>query len=77
MTETSRKRRHFPVPTRWPQAGNNPSRPNRRGRPIVRSLMSSKRLPKRLSQAYDLTRGRIRQPYSNSRASTPELGAAI
>jgi adenylate cyclase len=53
------------------------SRPNRRGQRIVRSLISSKRLPKRLPQAYDLTSVRIRQPYSNSSASTPELGAAI
>ena len=47
--------------------------PNRRGQRIVRSLISSKRL----SKAYDLTSVRIRQPYSNSSASTPELGADI
>ena len=51
--------------------------PNRRGQRIVRSLISSKRLSKRLSKAYDLTSVRIRQPYSNSSASTPELGADI
>ena len=26
MSQTSCKRRHFSVPTRWPQAGNDPSR---------------------------------------------------
>jgi hypothetical protein len=77
MTQTSRERRELPVLMRWSYAGNDTSRHNRHGQPIVRSLMSSKRLPKRPSQAYDLTRVRIRQPYSNSRASTPELGAAI
>jgi hypothetical protein len=77
MTQNSRERRELPVLMRWSYAGNDTSRHNRRGQPIVRSLMSSKRLPKRPSQAYDLTRVRIRQPYSNSRASTPELGAAI
>jgi len=77
MSQTSRERCELPVLMRWPYAGNDTSRPNRRGQRIVRSLMSSKRLPKRLSKAYDLTSVRIRQPYSNSSASTPELGAAI
>jgi len=32
------ERRHFPVPMRWPHAGNDPSRPGLRGRRAVRSL---------------------------------------
>jgi hypothetical protein len=47
--------------------------PNRRGQRIVRSLINSKRLSKRLSKAYDLTSVRIRQPYSNSSASGADI----
>ena len=77
MSQTSHERRKLPVLMRWPYAANDTSRPNRRGQRIVRSLISSKRSPKSLSKAYDPTSVRIRQPYSNSSASTPELGAAL
>jgi hypothetical protein len=77
MSQTSRERRNFPVPIRWPRAGNDPSRPSHCGQRIVRSLISSKRLPKCLSHAYDLTSVQIRQPLSGGITSTHELGAGI
>jgi hypothetical protein len=51
MSQPSRERRELPVLMRWPYAGNDTSRPNRRRQRIVRSLISSKRLPKRLPRA--------------------------
>jgi hypothetical protein len=45
MSQTSRERRNFPVPMRWPHAGSDPSQPGHRGRRTVRSLIRSKRLP--------------------------------
>jgi hypothetical protein len=48
MSQTSRERRNFPVPMRWPYAGNDPSRPGLRGRRAVRSLTRFKRLLKGL-----------------------------
>ncbi len=77
MTQTFRERRELPILMRWSYTGNDTSRPNRRGQRISRPSIGSKRLPKRLSQAYDFTPVRIRQPYSNGSASTPEFGAPI
>ena len=51
MSRASRKRRHFPVQTRWSQAGNNPSRPSHRARRSLSSLIGSQHLPRRLSPA--------------------------
>jgi hypothetical protein len=51
MSQTSRKPRHFPVPMRWPRAGNDPARPRHRAQRTVRPLISYNRLPRRLSDA--------------------------
>ena len=76
MSQTSRKRRHFPVQTRWLQAGNNPSRPSHRARCSLSSLIGSKRLPKRPSPVSGLSM-QIRQPHSAGITSIPEFGASI
>jgi hypothetical protein len=73
MTKTSRERRHFPVPMRWPHAGSDPSRPSHRGQRTLNSLTSSQRLPKRLSHASNPTSVQIRRPHSTSITSTPEI----
>jgi hypothetical protein len=77
MSQTSRQRRHFPVPMRWPHAGNDPSRPSHRSQRTLSSLISSPRLARRLSHASDLTSVQIRRPHSTSITSTPEIGAGI
>ena len=76
MTQTSRKRRHLPVQTRWPQAGNNPSRPSHRARRSLSSLIGSQRLPKRPSPASGPS-AQTRRPHSADITSIPELGASI
>jgi hypothetical protein len=43
MSQTSPERRHFPVPTSWPYAGSDPSRPGHYARRSVRSLIRSER----------------------------------
>jgi hypothetical protein len=77
MTKTSRERRELPVLMRWPHAGNDFSRPSHRGQRTVRSLISSKRLPRRLSHASELTSVQIRRPHPVGITFTPELSAAI
>ena len=76
MTETSRKRRHFPVQTRWPQAGNNPSRLSHRARRSLSSLIGSQHLPRRLSPASGPST-QTRRLHSADIRSTPELGTSI
>ena len=77
MSQTSRERRHFPVPMRWPHAGNDPSRPSRRASTHRALVDSFQRLPRRLSHASDLTSVQIRRPHSVGITSTLELGAGI
>ena len=77
MSQTSRERRQFPVPLRWLQAGNDPSHPNHRGRRTLSSLISSQRLHRRLSHAYDLIRVQIHRSHSAGITSNPDLGAGI
>jgi len=77
MTKTSRERRNFPVPIRWPRAGSDPSRPGHRGQRTTCSLIRSKRLPRCLFQPSDLASVQIRRPLSVGITSTPELGAGI
>ena len=76
MTETSRKRRHFPVQTRWPKAGNNPSRPTHRARRSLSSLSASQHLPRRLSPASGPST-QTRRLHSADIRSTPALGISI
>ncbi len=54
MSQTALQRRDFPVPTRGPRAGSDPSRPGHCGRRTVRSLIRSERLPRYLSYAINL-----------------------
>ena len=75
MSQTSRKRRHLTVPTRWPQASNDPSRPSHRARRSLSSLTSSQRSPRRPSPASGLSM-QIRQPHSAGITSIPEFGAS-
>ena len=77
MSQTSRERRNFPVPMRWPHAGNDPSRPGLRGRRAVRSLIRFKRLLRCLLYASNLARVQIRRPRPVGVTSTLRLGAAI
>ena len=77
MSQTSRKRRHFPVPIRCPHAGNDPSRPGLRGRRTVRSLIRFKRLPRCLFHTSNCASGLIRPPRPVGVTSNIEIGAAI
>jgi hypothetical protein len=77
MSQTSRERREFPVPMRWPYAGNDPSRPSHRGHRTLRSLIGSQCSPRRLSHAYDLASVQIHRPHPVGITSAPELSAAI
>jgi hypothetical protein len=77
MSQTSRERRNFPIPTRWPHAGSDPSRPGHCGRRTARSLICSKRLPICLLDASDLASAKIRRPHPLGVTSTLQLGAAI
>jgi hypothetical protein len=77
MSQTALERRHFPVPMRWPHAGNDPSRPGLRGRRPVCSLIRSERLPRCLLYASNLASALIRRPHPVGVTSTLQLGAAI
>ena len=77
MSQTALERRHFPVPMRWPHAGNDPSRLGHCDRRTERSLIHSKRLPRCLLQAFNLASGLIRRPHPAGVTSTLQLGAAI
>ena len=77
MNQTSRERRNFPVPMRWPYAGSDPSRPGHCGRRTVRSLTPSERLPRCPLHASDLASQQIRRPHPVGVTSILELGAAI
>ena len=77
MSQTTLERRDFPVPMRWPHAGNDPSRPGHCGRRAVRSLIRSKRLPICPLHASNLARVQIRRPRPVGVTSTTEFGAAI
>ena len=77
MSQTSRERRNFPVPMRWPHAGNDPSRPGQRGRRAMRSLIRFKRSLRCLLYASNLASGLICRPHPVGVTSTLQLGAAI
>jgi len=77
MSQTALERRDFPDPMRWPDAGNDPSRPSQRGRRAVRPSIRSTRLPRCPSRAYNLARVQIRRPHPVGVTSTVQLGAAI
>ena len=77
MSQTALERRDFPVPMRWPHAGNDPSRPGLRGRPTVRSLTRFKRLLKGLLYTSYLASVLIRRPQRVGVTSILELSAAI
>ena len=77
MSQTSRERRNFPVPMRWPHAGNDPSRPGHCARRAVRSLIRSERLPRCPLHASNLANVQIRRPHPVGVTSTLELGDAI
>ena len=77
MSQTALERRHFPVPMRWPHAGNDLSRPGQRGRRTVRSLIRSKRLPRCLFHASNLASVQIPLPRPVGVTSNIKIGAAI
>ena len=77
MSQTALERRNFPVPMRWPHAGNDPSRPGQRGRRAVRSLIRFRRLLRCLFHASNLACVQIRRPHPVGVTSTLQLGAAI
>ena len=77
MRQTALERRHVPVPMRWPNAGNDPSRPGLRGRRAVRSLIHFKRLLRSLLYASNLASGLIPRPHPVGVTSTLQPGAAI
>ena len=77
MSQTSRERRNFPVPMRWPHAGSDPSRPSHCRRPTVRSLIRSERLPRCLFHASNLACVQIPLPRPVGVTSNIEIGAAI
>ena len=77
MSQTALERRHFPVPMRWPHAGNDPSRPGLCPRRTGRSLIRSKRSPICLLHASNLACVEIRRPLPVGVTSTLQLGAAI
>ena len=77
MSQTSPERRHFPVPTSWPYAGSDPSRPGHCGRPSVRPLNRSERLARCPLHASNLASVQIRRPHPVGVTSTLKFGAAI
>jgi hypothetical protein len=77
MSQTALERRHFPIPMRWPRAGNDPSQPGLRGRRAMRSLIRFKRLLRCLLYASHLASGLIRRPHPVGVTSTLQPGAAI
>jgi hypothetical protein len=77
MSQIALERRDFPVPTRGPRAGSDPSRPGHCGRRTVRSLIRSERLPGCLLYASNLASVQIPRPRPVGVTSTIELGAAI
>jgi hypothetical protein len=77
MSHTSPERRHFPVPTSWPCAGSDPSRPGHYARRTVRSLIRSERLPGCPCHASNLACVRIPLPHPVGLTSNIEIGAAI
>ena len=77
MSQTSRERRNFPVPMRWPHAGGDPSRSGHCPRRTARSLIRSERLPNCLLRPSNLASALIRRPHPVGVTSTLQLGAAI
>jgi hypothetical protein len=77
MSQTSRERHNFPVPMRWPHAGNDPFRPGHCPRLTGRSLIHSKRSPRCLFRASNLAAVQIPRPRPVGVTSNIELGAAI
>jgi hypothetical protein len=77
MSQTAHQRRHFPVPTSWAHAGNDPSRPGLRDRRAVRSSIRFNRLLRCLFYASNLTNMQIRRSHSAGIISILKLGAAI
>jgi len=77
MSQTALERRHVPVPMRWPHAGNDPSRPTRRDRPAVGSLIRFKRLLRGPIYAFNFANGLIRRPLPVGVTSTLQPSAAI
>jgi hypothetical protein len=77
MSQTSPERRHFPVPTSWPDPGSDPSRPGHYARRTVRSLIPSERLPRCLFHASNLACLQIPLPRPVGGTSNIEAGAAI
>jgi hypothetical protein len=77
MSQTSPERRHFPVPTSWPYAGSDPSRPGHYAQRSVRSLIRSERLPRCLVHASNLAGVQIPLPHPVGVTSNIEIGAAI
>ena len=77
MSQTSCKRRGFPIPLRWLHAGGDLSRPNHIHQCTDRVSLRSEHPPKALSHSADL-------PYNHTRTSHPvsvrpiiKLGAGI
>jgi len=77
MSQTALERRHVPVPMRWPDAGNDPSRPGHCPRRTARSLIRSERLPTCLLHPSNLARVQMRRPHPIGVISILELGTAI
>jgi hypothetical protein len=77
MSQTSPERRHFPVPTSRPYAGNDPSRSGHYARRTVRSLIRSKRLPRCLFHASNRACVQIPLPHPVGVISNVEIGATI
>jgi hypothetical protein len=77
MSQTALERHDFPIPMRWPCAGNDPARPGQRARRTVRLFIRSKRLPRCLLCASNLASALISRPRPVGVTSTIELGAAI
>ena len=77
MSQTSTERRHFPVPTNWPFAGSDPSRPAHYARRTVRSWIRSEHLPRCLLNASNLACVQIPLPHPVGVTSNIEIRAAI
>src|ERR1700724_89212 len=76
MSQTALERRHFPVPMRWPHAGNDPSRLGHCDRRTERSLIRSERLPRCLLYASNLASVQIPRPRPVAPPPTPEFAPA-
>jgi hypothetical protein len=77
MSQTALEHRNFPVPMRWPHAGNDPSRRGHCPRLTGRSLIRSECLPRCLLHPSNPARVQVRRLHPVGVTSTRQPGVTI